>query len=225
MKNIVGRIFAGILFCLFFHRPRLQRSSATNVECAAEDKPVFYEQNGRMRKSRSSPILNDPAISGRSVYYEGLLALHSIDRFLATWTMCSNGVKKHQWGLRRRVRPQCRQSVLRPGHLDYFCSTDSSIRNGSGISRASIDSMRLTPKVMTGPGWTRASTAMPVYARLGGFRDTSYTTHARNVPTYPQPPGWEADCTILWNTLWWRDKDFLPFYKELNGAIAYWSRG
>jgi unsaturated rhamnogalacturonyl hydrolase len=67
--------------------------------------------------------------------------------------------------------------------------------------------------------------AMPVYVRLGLlYNDTTYFNRMYNMYAYSKYKQGGG----LYNKadkLWWRDKDFVPPYKEPNGEDCYWSRG
>jgi rhamnogalacturonyl hydrolase YesR len=92
--------------------------------------------------------------------------------------------------------------------------------------KASIDSMMRTGKVDDWNWIDAIQMAMPVFAKLGVlYNEPAYFermyemySHTRNVE------GGKG----LFNpedNLWWRDKDFVPPYKEPNGEDCYWSRG
>ncbi|MEO6548776.1 MAG: glycoside hydrolase family 88 protein, partial [Ferruginibacter sp.] len=68
--------------------------------------------------------------------------------------------------------------------------------------------------------------AMPVFVRLGViYNDTNYFHRMYEMYAYTK---YHHGTNGLYNAaegLWWRDKDFVPPYKEPNGANCYWSRG
>lgn len=68
--------------------------------------------------------------------------------------------------------------------------------------------------------------AMPVFVRLGGlYNDTSYYRKMYDLYSFSK---YNHGGNGLYNQaekLWWRDKDFVPPYKEPNGEDCYWSRG
>ena len=67
--------------------------------------------------------------------------------------------------------------------------------------------------------------AMPVYTKMWrATGEQKYLDHAMKMYT------WSRDTLAggLFNTaegLWWRDKDYVPPYKEPDGKNCYWSRG
>jgi unsaturated rhamnogalacturonyl hydrolase len=68
--------------------------------------------------------------------------------------------------------------------------------------------------------------SMPVFARLGKvFNDTAYYGRMFKMYNFSK---FNHGGNGLYNQkdkLWWRDKDFVPPYKEPNGKDCYWSRG
>src|SRR5690606_14748991 len=67
--------------------------------------------------------------------------------------------------------------------------------------------------------------AMPVFAKLGVMlNDERYFDYMYKMYTHTKA----VEGGGLYNPedkLWWRDKDFVPPYKEPNGEDCYWSRG
>jgi rhamnogalacturonyl hydrolase YesR len=68
--------------------------------------------------------------------------------------------------------------------------------------------------------------AMPVFTKLGViYNDTSYYRKMYELYSFSK---YKHGGNGLYNPvdkLWWRDKDFVPPYKEPNGEDCYWSRG
>jgi hypothetical protein len=68
--------------------------------------------------------------------------------------------------------------------------------------------------------------AMPVFVRMGVvYKDTAYFRKMYDLYHYTK---YKQGGNGLYNPeehLWWRDKDFVPPYKEPNGQNCYWSRG
>ena len=161
----------------------------------------------------------------RAVYYEGLMALYAIHPDNRYYDYAMRWAEFHHWGMRR---------------------DDTTTRNADNYccSQTYIDLYRLTPQpemltktialcnmLVNTPqveDWTwidAIQMGMPVLVKLGTLK---------NEPRYYQ----KAHEMYLWsrNTLagglyneqeglWWRDKDFVPPYKEPNGEDCYWSRG
>lgn len=228
MKILLAGFFAGILFaCSSTRHPSATKQRDELLSVLRKTNQYFMNKWPDAGKPIFTYIERPSHIWTRSVYYEGLLALHSIDPLPGYLDYVQQWGDKHQWGLRGGVRTrnadnQCCGQV----YLDYFLLNGQQHPEWIRDIQASIDSMRLTPKV---DDWTWVDAlqmAMPVYARLGRISgDTSYwqRMHEMYLHTRNRQGG-----SGLYNTmehLWWRDKDFLPPYKEPNGGNCYWSRG
>jgi rhamnogalacturonyl hydrolase YesR len=92
--------------------------------------------------------------------------------------------------------------------------------------KASVDSMLRTDKIDDWNWIDALQMAMPVFAKLGViYHDNAY--YERMFAMYMHTRNHEGG-QGLFNAedgLWWRDKDFLPPYKEPNGEDCHWSRG
>lgn len=161
----------------------------------------------------------------RAVYYEGLMALYSIDKKKAFYDYAVDWGNKHDWNLRGGITTRngdnqaCGQTYIDLYLLD---KKEDRIKN----IKASIDSMMASDKI---DDWTWVDAlqmAMPVFAQLGYvYKDTSYFNRMYNMYAYTK---YKEGGNGLYNPaagLWWRDKDFVPPYKEPNGKDCYWSRG
>jgi unsaturated rhamnogalacturonyl hydrolase len=156
----------------------------------------------------------------RAVYYEGLMALYSIDPKKEYYDYAVDWGTKHQWNLRNGVTTRnadnqcCGQTYIDLYLIDKQPERITAIK-------ASIDSMLKTDKIDDWNWIDAIQMAMPVMARLGKiYKDTTYYGRMHQMYDFTK--------ARLYNQqehLWWRDKDFLPPYKEPNGANCYWSRG
>jgi unsaturated rhamnogalacturonyl hydrolase len=67
---------------------------------------------------------------------------------------------------------------------------------------------------------------MPVFVRLGVvYNDTSYFRKMYDLYAFAKYNHGGKGLYNAEDRLWWRDKDFVPPYKEPNGEDCYWSRG
>jgi rhamnogalacturonyl hydrolase YesR len=161
----------------------------------------------------------------RAVYYEGLMALYNIDKKKAYYDYAVEWGDKHDWNLRGGVTTRsgdnqaCGQTYIDLYLLD---KKEERIKN----IKASIDSMKATDKIDDWWWIDAFQMAMPVFAKLGHlYKDTSYFNRMYNMYAYTK---YKQGGNGLYNPadgLWWRDKDFVPPYKEPNGKNCYWSRG
>ena len=177
----------------------------------------------------------------RAVYYEGLMALYEVDPQQRYIDYTDRWASFHQWTPRNGVKTNdaddqcCGQT-----YLDRYVQSGGEEKMAK--VRENLDLQMKTPnnrfvqanqKIAGGNNglygwWTwidAIQMAMPIYfqmARITG--DLSYLQHGMNMYT------WSRDTLAggLFNTaegLWWRDKDYVPPYKEPDGQNCYWSRG
>jgi rhamnogalacturonyl hydrolase YesR len=161
----------------------------------------------------------------RSVYYEGLMALHAIYPRQEFYDYAYKWGEFHKWNFSggtttRNADSQCAAQT----YIDLynFCQEPQLIKN----VRINMNMLLNTPQ---NNDWTwidAIQMAMPVLAKMGKLTgDQRYFDkmwamydHTRNI---------EGDKGLFnpKDGLWWRDKDFDPPYKEPNGKDCYWSRG
>jgi rhamnogalacturonyl hydrolase YesR len=163
----------------------------------------------------------------RAVYYEGLMALHAIDRQKAYYDYALQWGEKHQWGLRGGIKTRnadnqcCGQT-----YIDLYLLDNRQHPYRVRDIKASIDSMKLTSKVDDWNWIDALQMAMPVFVKLGNlYNDTGYFNRMYEMYAFSK---YKHGVNGLYNPadkLWWRDKDFVPPYKEPNGEDCYWSRG
>lgn len=161
----------------------------------------------------------------RAVYYEGLMALYSIDAQQSFYDYAVQWGEKHNWNLNDGVKTRnadnqcCGQTYIDLYLLD---KKEERIKN----IKASIDNMVRSNKSDDWFWIDALQMAMPVYARLGVvYNDTAYFRKMYDLYSFTK---YHHGGNGLYNAtdhLWWRDKDFVPPYKEPNGADCYWSRG
>lgn len=160
----------------------------------------------------------------RAVYYEGLIELYKIDQDQRYIDYAVEWGEKHNWGLRNGHRTRdaddqaCGQTYL------YLYELDPKPER-IAIIKDNIDHVIASGKY---DDWTwidAIQMAMPVYAKMGVlFKDTTYFDYMYKMYHHSK----EVEGGGLYNKadkLWWRDKDFVPPYKEPNGEDCYWSRG
>ncbi len=162
----------------------------------------------------------------RAVYYEGLMALYSIDKEKINYDYAVQWGEKHQWGLwgGTKVRNGDNQCAGQT-YIDLYL-IDKKEERIKDI-KAAMDAMVASEKK---DDWTwidALQMGMPVFTRLGVvYKDTSYFRKMYEMYAYTK---YNHGGNGLWdpkNNLWWRDKDFVfPAYKEPNGEGCYWSRG
>ncbi|MBD5368961.1 MAG: glycoside hydrolase family 88 protein [Bacteroides sp.] len=210
-------------------------SSAEELQPRKEILNTLVKVNDLYLKNHPDPGLGIPYYSRkkvyegniwtRAVYFEGLMALHSIYPDNRYYDYAYDWGEKFNWGMRR---------------------DDTTTRNADNYAcgQTYIDLYRLTPepKMLTKTkananmlintpqvdDWTwidAIQMGMPVLAKLGKETgDQRYFDKAWDMYE------WSRNTLAggLYNPkdgLWWRDADFVPPYKEPNGKNCYWSRG
>ncbi len=161
----------------------------------------------------------------RAVYYEGLMALHDVDRDPRYYDYAVKWGEAHKWGLRSGARTRnaddqcCGQT-----YLDLY-QVEAKPERLHDI-KASIDAMVASEKVDDWSWVDAIQMSMPAFAKLGALtKDPKYFEKAHAIYTYTKTKHGGSGLYNPTEHLWWRDKDFVPPYKEPNGQSCYWSRG
>ena len=165
----------------------------------------------------------------RGVYYEGLMALYNAEHkrkykkkyysYAVEWG------EKHKWGLKDGVKTRhadnhtCGQTYIDLYLIDKKPERIKDIKE-------SIDLMMASDKSDDWNWIDALQMAMPVFTRLGViYNEQKYFDKMYDLYNFSK---YKHGVNGLWNPedkLWWRDKDFVPPYKEPNGQDCYWSRG
>jgi unsaturated rhamnogalacturonyl hydrolase len=179
-------------------------------------KPIFVPSKNRTWPSH---------IWTRAVYYEGLMALYSVDKQKTYYDYAVDWSAKHQWNLRDGSRTRngdnqaCGQTYIDLYNIDKKQERIDSIK-------ASIDKMIQSDKIDDWSWVDAIQMAMPVFAKLGAlYKDTNYFHRMYEMYAYTKYKHGDKGLFNAAEGLWWRDKDFDPPYKEPNGEDCYWSRG
>lgn len=161
----------------------------------------------------------------RAVYYEGLMALYELDNQKRYLDYAVDWGEKHQWGLRSGNRTRnaddqaCGQTYLALYELDPKPERIRAIKT-------SIDAMVASEKVDDWNWIDALQMAMPVFAKLAVLeKDDRYLEKMYQIYNYSKTVHGGQGLYNPQDKLWWRDKDFVPPYREPNGQDCYWSRG
>lgn len=161
----------------------------------------------------------------RAVYYEGLMALYGVDKQQRYIKYAVDWGQKHNWGLRngrdtRDADDQCAGQT----YIDLYL-LDPQPERIRDIKYA-VDKMVNSPKVDDWHWVDALQMAMPVFARLGNlYQDNTYYEKMFALYNHSKTVQGGNGLYNPEDKLWWRDKDFVPPYKEPNGEDCYWSRG
>jgi rhamnogalacturonyl hydrolase YesR len=179
-------------------------------------KPIYVPSRSRTWPSN---------IWTRAVYYEGLMALYSVDKKKAYYDYAVDWGTKHQWNLRDGTKTRngdnqaCGQTYIDLYLIDKKPERIDSIKE-------SIDKMMRTDKIDDWHWVDAIQMAMPVFAQLGViYKDTNYFHRMYEMYAFTKYKHGDKGLYNAAEGLWWRDKDFDPPYKEPNGEDCYWSRG
>ena len=161
----------------------------------------------------------------RAVYYEGLMALYGIDKQSAYYKYAVDWGNRHKWGLRSGIATRnaddqcCGQTYIDLYQIDRKPDRLQAIK-------ASIDAMVASDKVDDWSWVDALQMAMPVFAQLGVLeKNPAYFEKMYQIYLYSKTRHGGNGLYNPKDGLWWRDKDFVPPYKEPNGKDCYWSRG
>lgn len=161
----------------------------------------------------------------RSVYYEGLMALYAIDKKPAYYDYAKQWGDKHNWGLVSGVETRNADNhCAGQTYLDMYAIDKNPVYIKD--LKTSIDKMVSSDKVDDWWWIDALQMAMPVFVKMGNlYNDTAY--YGKMYRLYADSK-YRQGGKGLYNPedhLWWRDKDFVPPYKEPNGQDCYWARG
>lgn len=161
----------------------------------------------------------------RGIYFEGLMALHSIYPDNKYFDYAREWADKFKWGFRNDYTPTrnadnycCAQTYI---DLYRLCPEPHMLTK----TKSCMNMLVNTPQV---DDWTwidAIQMGMPVLAKLSKETgDKKYSEKAWDMYEWAR----NTLAGGLYNQkegLWWRDADFVPPYKEPNGKNCYWSRG
>jgi len=161
----------------------------------------------------------------RAVYYEGLMALYKIDKQQKYYKYAMDWSTHHKWETRDGLNTRnadnqcCSQTYIELYQIDkkpeYIEPT-----------KKNIDLMLASDKVDDWHWIDALQMAMPIFAKLGAiYKDDRYYEKMYDIYNYSKTKHGGNGLYNPAEKLWWRDKDFVPPYKEPNGANCYWSRG
>jgi unsaturated rhamnogalacturonyl hydrolase len=161
----------------------------------------------------------------RGVYYEGLMALYSIDKQQQFYDYAVQWGEKHNWGLAGGIKTRNADNhCAGQTYLDLY-AIDKKANYLTDI-KASVNGMMATDKIDDWWWIDALQMAMPVFTRLGVLmNDTAYHNRMYAMYSYTKNRHGGNGLYNKQDHLWWRDKDFVPPYKEPNGEDCYWARG
>lgn len=170
----------------------------------------------------------------RGVYFEGLAALCDIEQQAPTAQYETNLKYVEDWGKAHQWTP--RNGVTTRDADDYCCS-QTYLWWFENHAEPGCDSI-ISPTVRCIEKLTDMTAAIHDWTWIDAIQmGLPVTTSLTRITTDPifAEQGWNM---YVWTRdtlagglfnrdegLWWRDKDFVPPYREPNGSNCYWSRG
>ena len=176
--------------------------------------PTLPTNVGRIRESN---------LWTRAVYYEGLMALYSIDPQQRYLDYAEQWCNHHQWTARGGTKTT---------NADNQCCQQTYIELHQLTGRGTLEPTKenLREQMATGrvDYWTwidAIQMAMPVYIKMYAItKDQRYLDYGMKSYRWTRNVC-GGGCFNTRDGLWWRDKDYVPPYKEKDGKNCYWSRG
>lgn len=172
----------------------------------------------------------------RGVYFEGLVALTDIEREVKSDAYETNNQYLYDWASAHEWVP--RNGVKTRDADDYCCCQAYLAMYQNGQANTYTPTMQCMDNLLTNResvgDWTwidAIQMGLPVLTKMSVIKKTEgdiafdrYAQHGWKMYSYTR----DILAGGLFNKkegLWWRDRDFVPPYKEPNGKNCYWSRG
>ena len=159
----------------------------------------------------------------RAVYYEGLMALYNIDQQQRYLDYTEKWADFHKWTPRNGVKTT---------DADDQCCSQTYIEFQQTTGKGSLEPTKenLTKQMESGrvDYWTwidAIQMEMPVYVKMYAITgNKQYLDYAMKSYAWSRNTCGNGLINVK-EGLWWRDKDYVPPYKEKDGNNCYWSRG
>ena len=228
------RILLFIFICCCNYAPALAQSEV--LQAARKTNDYFMAKYADPTEPTNVKRIRPSSLWTRAVYYEGLMALQTLDPQQRYVDYAMRWADFHQWTPRNGVNTcDADDQCCAQTYVELLPYTGKDYRQLLGNVIANLDHQMQTPNTKKQVGanalygwWTwidAIQMAMPLYmqvARLTG--EMKYRDHAFRMYLWIR-----NECGGgLFNEkegLWWRDADYVPPYKEKDGQNCYWSRG
>lgn len=225
-KLTINICLLGAIFFSFSNLSAQTVSSSKTMESMVMANKYFMEKWPDVGKTIITERERPSNIWTRGVYYEGLMALYKLNPDASYLNYAVSWGEFHKWGLRDGIKTRngdnqcCGQTYIDLYMMDRY--KEERIKD----IKACIDNMLATDKVDDWNWIDAMQMAMPVFARLGTiYKDNRYFDRMHEMYLFTKLKHGTNGLYSPEDHLWWRDKDFVPPYKEPNGEDCYWSRG
>lgn len=218
--------FLFVLLCchLATEAQKLPRSSSV-IHALERANGYFMEKHANPTQPIAADKEYPSHIWTRSVYHEGLMELNAVAPKREYIEYVTEWASHHQWnfcGGRTTHNADdycCAQTYI---ELYRLHPNDTLLEN----TRLLLDNMVNSPKK---DDWTwidAIQMGMPVFAKYGCVsKDMRYFRKMMDLYSYTRNCINNIGLFNSMDGLWWRDRTFMPPYKEPNGENCYWSRG
>ena len=222
--NLSSAITVGSLCCMLQVQAQKTPSKVMVAKVMKSTNAYFMNKWPDAGLPIKTNITRPSNIWTRAVYYEGLMGLHSIKPEKDYYNYAVEWGTKHNWGLRGAAATRnadnqaCGQTYIDLYNIEQHPERVKEIKE-------SVDLMMQSGKITDWTWIDALQMGMPVFAKLGVlYKDDAYFEYMYKMYMHTK----NTEGGGLYNaaeSLWWRDKDFVPPYKEPNGKNCYWSRG
>jgi unsaturated rhamnogalacturonyl hydrolase len=223
VKRLLMAAFVAALLLPAMAQPLPNRNEVLKAMVLAND--YFMKKWPDVGKTLVTDRERPSNIWTRGVYYEGLMELYRIYPKKEYYDYTYSWSEFHKWGMRNGNTTRnaddhcCGQAYV---ELYKMAPDAEKIRN----IKTSIDMLLATPQNDDWWWIDALHMAMPIFAELGVMTgDNAYYEKMFQMYNYSKTKHGTVGLYNPKDGLWWRDKDFVPPYKEPNGEDCYWSRG
>ncbi len=204
----------------------LAQSPADVLDAARKANHYFMTKHADPTRPTYVRKVRPSSLWTRAVYYEGLMALQAVDPQQAYVDYALRWARFHQWTPRNGVETTdaddqcCGQAYveLQP----YKAAADGDLL---APVKANLDHQMATGRHDYWSWVDAIQMAMPLYAQMWRRTgDDRYLDYAMDSYRWTRNEC-GGGCFNGKTGLWYRDKDFVPPYREPDGKDCYWSRG
>ena len=218
-----GRVISILLFYLFTFLPLSAQSRQEVLQTAQKANDYFMAKYADPTLPTNVKKIRPSSLWTRAVYYEGLMALNAIDPKDAYLDYAFRWADFHQWTPRNGVKTT---------DADDQCCAQTYIEYQQLTGKGTLEPTKenLAKQMASGRTdyWTwidAIQMAMPVYVKMYAITgDKQYLDYAMKSYLWSRNTCGGGLFNVK-EGLWWRDKDYVPPYKEKDGKNCYWSRG
>lgn len=220
-------LFLGIFCCQFFTVAAQQEV----LQAARQTNDYFMQKYSDPTQATNVGKIRPSHLWTRAVYYEGLMALYTIDPQQRYLDYVHQWADFHKWTPRNGTKTtdaddQCCEQT----YIEYYLLTG---KGSLEPTKENLEIQMKAPNIKKGDGsvyswWTwidAIQMGMPVYVKMYAItKDRRYLDYAMESYRWSRNKC-GGGCFNEPEGLWWRDADYVPPYKEKDGRDCYWSRG